>query len=267
MSEESENMRDALSDASREVQELGGKKAFVSGEWLLKLIRKSFRNYWERATPEYFSQKYGTTDEAVLIKKLTKVASANAAALGAAAGAAVSADQIAALAGIPVSGGLSVPAALAIAGPILMGEALLLVRLQLRLVAQIGKAMGVSLDPDDPEDILTILAYAVGGSVAEAAGKAGAKVGGHVSKSLVRRFIAKDTLKSLQRLGAKLGIKILQRTIIKYVVPAVSIFIGGGWNFLSTRAVAATAQKHFRARRNELPRDDEQDPPVEDARV
>lgn len=254
MNDDSESMQKALSDAKNEVQEIGGKEAFVSGEWLLNLIRKSFRNYWERATPDYFSEKYGTTDEAVLVKKLTKVATANAVALGCAGGAAISVDQIAALGGIPFSGGLSVPAALAIAGPLLMGEALLLIRVQLRLVAQIGRAMHVPLDPDDPEDILTILAFAVGGSVAEAAGKAGVRVGGHVGKALVKKHIAKDTLKAVQRLGAKLGIKILQRTVIKYVVPALSILIGGGWNFLSTRAVSATAQKHFRIRREEISR-------------
>ena len=243
--------KEAFAKAKEEVEELGGKRAFVKGDWLLTLVRKSFRNFWDRATPEYFSEKYGTTDEDFLLKKLTKVASRNATMLGATAGAAISADTLAGLAGVPFTGGLSVPAALAIGGSILMTEALMLTRLQLRMVAQIGKAMKIPLDPDDPEDILIILAFALGGSAADTAGKFGMKVGGHLTKGLIKRHIAKDTLKAIQRIGAKIGVKILQRTIVKYAVPAASILIGGGWNFVSTKAVAKTAKKHFLRRRSE----------------
>ncbi|MDF1811213.1 MAG: hypothetical protein P1V20_03335 [Verrucomicrobiales bacterium] len=243
---------DDLKNVSEEVEALGGKNAFISGDWFLRLVQKSFRNYWDRATPEYFSAKYGNTDEQFLIRKLTKTASRNAMALGAAAGAAISADQIAGLAGIPLTGGVSLPTALAVAGTVVTAEALLLTRLQLKLVARIGRAMNIPLDPDDPEDILTVMAFAVGGAAADAAGTVGMKIGGHAAKTLIRKHISKETLKAVQRVAAKIGVKILQRTIIKYAVPAVSIAIGGGWNFGSTKLVASTAQKHFDKRRGEM---------------
>jgi len=58
-------------------------------------------------------------------------------------------------------------------------------------------------------------------------------------------------LVALKRWGAKLGIKILQRSIIKYAVPIVSALIGGTWNYLATIKVGGIAADHFRKRRSE----------------
>jgi uncharacterized protein (DUF697 family) len=68
----------------------------------------------------------------------------------------------------------------------------------------------------------------------------------------VRKVVTKDALKQLQAIGRRLGAKILQRTVIKYVVPVASIGIGGGWNYVATRAVAKIARKHLLARHAEM---------------
>jgi uncharacterized protein (DUF697 family) len=249
--ENKETIKEQLKNAKNEVTELGGLPAFKSGEWLFRLIQKSFRNYWERANAEYFKNKYSSQDEDFIAKKLTKVTARNAAFIGAATGAVVSTDEIVAfLTG--GEGGVGIPANVALALTAMASEAVLLVRFQLKLVANLGKLYGVPLDPDDPEDILVILAFAVGGSAAEAAGKVGMKVGGKLAKVAVKKYISKEVLEALKRLGAKLGVKILQRTILKYTVPVVSIAIGTGWNHVSTRAVGKIAKKHFLKRRGEI---------------
>jgi uncharacterized protein (DUF697 family) len=249
--ENKENIKEQLKNAKNEVTELGGLPAFKSGEWLLRLIKKSFRNYWERANAEYFKNKYSSQDEDFIVKKLTTVTARNAALIGAATGAVVSTDEIVAfLSG--GEGGVGIPANVAIALTAMASEAVLLVRFQLQLVANLGKLYGVPLDPDDPEDILVILAFAVGGSAAEAAGKVGMKVGGKLAEVTVKKYISKELLEGLKRLGTKLGVRILQRTILKYTVPVVSIGIGTGWNYVTTRAVGKIAKKHFLQRRNEL---------------
>ncbi len=46
----------------------------------------------------------------------------------------------------------------------------MLIKFQLQLVANLGKLYDVPLNPDDPEDILTILAFALGGSTADGIG-------------------------------------------------------------------------------------------------
>jgi uncharacterized protein (DUF697 family) len=244
-------IRRLLETTKREYAELGGWSAFKSGEWLWLLIQRSFRNYWERATVEYFCEKYGTTDPDKVAGKLITVAAKNAAILGVLTGAAVSTDEIVAIL-TAAEGGIGLPANLAIAAVALSAEAILLVRFQLQLVANLGKLYRVPLDPDDPEDILTILAFALGGSAADMAGKAGAKIGGKLGGRAAKVVFSRDLLAFFERLAAKVGVKILQRTIVKYVVPIVSIGIGTGWNYIATRAVGRIAVKHFKQRLADL---------------
>lgn len=228
---------------------LGGRRLLEAAkreyeEWLCLLIQSPFRNYWERASVEDLCAQYGTTDSDRIAGRLVAVAAKNAAILGALTGAAVSTDEIVAIL-TAAGGGVGLPANLAIAAAALSAEAILLVRCQLRLVANLGKLYGVPLDPDDPEDILTILAFALGGSAAEAAGKAGAKIGRTLGGRVAKSVFSKDLLVLRQRVAAKVGIKIAQRTIVKYIVPIVSIGIGTGWNYVATKAVGKLAIRHF----------------------
>lgn len=246
------NAKDAVGEqfekAKKEFEQLGGWKGFTSGEWFLALVRATFRSYYEKAHYEYFKTKYPGADDDTLIEKLTSVAARNAAILGGIVGATISADEIATLT-TAAEGGLGLPANIAIAGTAIAGELILLTRIQLQLIANLAKIMGVPLDPDDPEDILLIFAFAFGGSVSEAAGKAGMKIGGRFAKFAVKKTINKEVLKTLKRIALKLGYKLLQRTIIKYTVPLASIGIGATWNYASTRTVARIAKKHFEERK------------------
>lgn len=244
-------LRRKLEEAKRDVSELGGWAAFKSGEWLLLLVQKTFRNYYERANVDYLTAKYGSRDPDFIGRKLTTVTAANGWILGAIVGAAVSTNEVLAIitAG---GGGVSLPVNVMIAFTTIAAEAVLLVRMQLQLVANLAKLYGVPLDLDDPEDILTILAFAVGGAVAEAAGKAGMKVGRKLTEQAIRRRVSKQVLEGIKSVGRKLGVKILQRTILKYALPLASMGIGSSWNYLATKAVGKIAKKHLVARAAEL---------------
>jgi uncharacterized protein (DUF697 family) len=244
-------IKDQLEQAKKDYNELGGWRSLRTGEWLWMLIQKSFKNYWERANVEYFEQKYGTHDKKRIAEKLISVTARNAAVLGAMTGAAMSADEIAALM-TGGEGGVGLPANIAIGAAAIGSEAILLVRFQLQLVANLGKLYGVPLDPDDPEDILTILAFAAGGAAADAAGKFGMKVGGRLAGRAVKQVIKKDVLAALKRIAAKVGVKILQRSIVKYTIPLASIGIGTGWNYTSVKTVAKVAKKHFKDRGGQI---------------
>lgn len=250
-----EKIRQLLGDAKSEAVELGGWEAFKNGEWLLRLIEKSFRAYWQHANADYFRSKYPGKEDDFIAKKLIGLAAGNAALLGTVTGTAISADEIIGVAQTVGSGGagaLGLPANVAIAFTAISSEVVLLTRLQLQLVANLGKLYDIPLDPDDPEDIITILSFAIGGSISEASSKVGVRMSGGFAKTATRKHISKGTLKAIQKIGAKLGVKILQRTIIKYVVPLVSVGVGAGWNYLATRSVGYIAKKHFLKRRTEL---------------
>ena len=74
------------------------------------------------------------------------------------------------------------------------------------------------------------------------------KVGGKITEKAIRKHISRGVLKTMQKLGRKIGIKILQRTIIKYAVPVASMGIGSVWNYAATKTVARIAVKHFKKR-------------------
>lgn len=71
-----------LEEARQDYDELGGWEAFKSGEWLLLLVHRSFKNYWERATADYFCAKYPNCDKDEIAKRLIAVAAGNASVLG-----------------------------------------------------------------------------------------------------------------------------------------------------------------------------------------
>jgi uncharacterized protein (DUF697 family) len=251
MSDEIDEIRSQVEVAKKEYEELGGPTSFKSGEWLGPLIQKSFRNYWERANVEYFENKYETKDKEKIAKKLIIVAARNASLLGGISGATISADEFVGFFTVG-EGGVGIPANFAIAFAAIITEAVGLIRLQLQLVANLGKLYGAPLDPDDPEDILVILAFALGGGAADLAGKAGMKIGGKLAGHAAEAVFKKELSAVLKRISAKLGLKILQRTIVKYAVPVASVGIGLGWNYFATKTVGKLAIKHFTTRVEDL---------------
>jgi hypothetical protein len=52
-------------------------------------------------------------------------------------------------------------------------------------------------------------------------------------------------VEAIKKWGAKVGIKILQRSIIKYAVPVASIIIGASWNYMTTARIGGIAASHF----------------------
>ena len=240
-----------LSEAKLDYKEVGGWSSFKSGQLLWQIIQKSFASYWNNANVECFEAKYGTKDTEKLANKLIAVAAKNSSILGGITGAAISTDEIVTI----VTGGegvVGLPANIAIAVTGIGAETIILIRFQLQMVANLGKLYGVPLDPDDPEDILTIFAFALGGSAADAAGKFGMKVGGKLAGRTAKAVFKKETLAALKRIAAKVGIKIFQRSIVKYTIPIASIGIGTVLNYASTKTVAKIATKHFKQRSKEF---------------
>jgi hypothetical protein len=120
---------------------------------------------------------------------------------------------------------------------------------------QEAKMIGVIAAIFDPEsvndiesfhtDILAILfpsaatqALSVGGFVARA--------GQATTKTLIRRYIKKDVLKSLVRFAAKyLGLKLTQKALLTKAVPLVGGIIGATWNWLEVQRVGKRAIAYY----------------------
>lgn len=143
---------------------------------------------------------------------------------------------------------MGLPANLAPTGASICAEGILVLQIQLQLIANLGRLYRAPLDPDDPEDILTILAFALGVVAATAAGNAGMKLGGRVAGLGARKIFAKDLLATMKKVAAKIGVRILLRSIVKYTVPVASIGIGSSWNYFATGNIGPIAMRHFKQR-------------------
>ena len=211
-----------------------------SGEWFIQLLQKVIRSYDRNARATYFQQKYPGLPPDEIADILTSVTVRYATIAGAIAGAAATANQIAALS----SAGMTAALFFGSIG----AEMLYLAQIQMRLVLDLSVVYDLQLDAEDPEDVLMIFGYALGVTPTEMLGKGLQVAAGAAAKGAVKKYISKGTLEALQDFARRLGFKILQRTILKYAVPVASAAVGSSYNYATTKSVGRIAKAHLKNR-------------------
>jgi len=211
-----------------------------NGEWFMNLLKQVVKAYDRNARAAYFQKKYPGLSPDEIADILSSVTVRYATIAGAIAGLATSADE---LAGVS-SGGLTIALFVGSIG----AEMLYLSSIQMRLVLDLSLLYDLQLDPEDPEDILMIFGYALGVAPTDIVGKGLQVVARAGTTSTIKTVIRKETLEAVVRYGRKLGVKIIQRTIIQFVVPFVSVAVGSSYNYLTTRSVGQIAKVHFKNR-------------------
>ncbi len=211
-----------------------------SGEWFFSLLRRVVRTYDRNARAEYFRQKYPGLPPDEIADILTSVTVRYAAVAGALTGAAATAGLVSAFGTAGMTASVFVGS--------IGAEMVYLARIQMRLVLDLSVVYDLRLDPEDPEDVLMVFGYALGVAPAGLLGKGVREVATRGSAGAVKRYISGSTLKALQDFARRLGFKVLQRTILKYVVPVASTAAGSGYNYVSTKAVGKIAKAHFKSR-------------------
>lgn len=241
--EEGANIKKQVSD------ELSEAKAFAkatnindvkSGQWFISLLTKVAKTYDQNVRAEYFQKKYPglTPDEIadILINVTVKYATI----AGGVAGAAVTANQITALS--------TAGATVALMAGSIGAEMIYLARIQMRLVLDISVLYDLQLNPDDPEDILMVFGYALGVVPTELVGKGLQKAAAAGTQQAIRKYVSKGSLKAIQTFGKRIGMKILQRSIIKYAVPIVSAAVGSTYNYYTTKTIGQISKSHLKNR-------------------
>ena len=211
-----------------------------SGEWFIGLLRKVIQTYDRNARATYFQKKYPGLPPDDIADILTTVTVRYATIAGAVAGAAATANQIAALSSAGMTAALFVGS--------IGAEMLYLSQIQMRLVLDLSVVYDLQLDPEDPEDILMIFGYALGVTPTEMLGKGMQVAAGAATKGAVKKYISKGTLQAIQDFARRLGFKILQRTILKYAVPVASAAVGSSYNYVTTKSVGRIAKEHLKNR-------------------
>lgn len=211
-----------------------------SGDWFIKLLQQVVRAYNRNARAEYFQKKYPGLPPDDIADILTSLAVRYATIAGAVAGAAATANQIAVLS----SAGMTTALFLGTIG----AEMLYLSQIQMRLVLDLSVIYDLQLDPEDPEDVLMVFGYALGVAPTEMIGKGLQIATGAGTKAAIKKYISKGTLQAIKDFARRLGFNILQRTIIKYVVPVASAAIGSSYNYATTKSVGRIAKAHLKNR-------------------
>lgn len=211
-----------------------------SGQWFLALLQKVVQSYNRNVRAEYFQQKYPGLPPDEIADILTSVTVRYATIAGAITGAAVTANQVAALS----SAGMTI----AMMAGAIGAEMVYLARIQMRLVLDLSVVYDLQLDPDDPEDILVIFGYAMGVAPVGMLGKGLQKAAQNGTQRAIKKYISKGTLKAIQDFGKRIGIRILQRSIINYTLPVVSMVMGSSYNYLTTKSVGGIAKNHLKNR-------------------
>lgn len=210
------------------------------GDWFRRLLTQLVNAYDRNGRAAYFQRKYLGLPPDDVADALVRTAVRVAAITGGAAGTAATAGQFAA---VPTAG-----AGLAVMTGAIGTEMIALTTIQMRLVLDLATVYNQPFDAEDPEDVLVVFGYALGAAPVEAFGRVAKHAAAHGTRTTVRRVVSKGTLKAVQDFGRLLGVKILQRTIIKYSVPVASAAIGSGYNYAATKSFGSIARTHMRNR-------------------
>ena len=211
-----------------------------SGQWFITLLQKVVQSYDRNARAEYFQQKYPGLPPDETADILTSVTVRYATIAGAITGAAATANQIAAFG----SAGMTIAVMVGAIG----AEMVYLAHIQMRLVLDLSVLYDLQLDADDPEDILMVFGYALGVAPVEMMGKGLQVAARGGTQYAVKKYISKGTLKAIQGFGKRIGIRILQKSVLKYAIPIASAGVGSAYNYATTKSVGGIAKNHLKNR-------------------
>ncbi len=226
-----------------------------SRDWFDRLMTETLKRYAKKASTDYLVQKYPGLPKDIIAERYI-VQQARAAALaGAFSAATVSAAFVgsAALAssvvGVP---GLVVTLPIGITAFVI--EASYTVRLQIRTAYDLCNLYGLSVNPDDPEDVQEIFAIGMGIKAGELTGNALQRLAPGVAMQQTRKFMQTGIRRNFQDWASKNLSRTIARRylaekfLLNAVVPILSILLAGGWNYYFTKGLGRTVQARVRGR-------------------
>lgn len=212
------------------------------GEWFAKLLGFSLDTYVQQVDADFFSAKYpGLPADAVVQARVQLAARYASLEGGLSAGAYTGA--VAATIG---TAGAASPLTLPAAGVSFVLDLIFTSQLQLRLAYDISVLYRVPLDLSDPEDLWKLIRIAFvikGGEAGRGAVGKGVSI---LVRPIVKKIFSGSTLAAAKSLPV-VGKYLLQRSVIKFAIPAVGVPLSMAVNHWSTRVAGGQAVKVFRA--------------------
>ena len=211
------------------------------GGWFEKLLRHSLRQYTAKVDADYFRRKYPHLPPDAIADGRIKLA-ANYASIEGALSAAAYTGAVAVTIG---SGGGASPLTLPAGGAAFVVDMTYTTQLQLKLAYDLAVIYGIPLDLEDPNDLWKLIRVAMtiksGSSSADLALK-GVPV---VVRPVVKKVFSGSTLAAARSLPV-VGKHLLQRHIVKFAIPGVTVPLTIAVNYWTTRVAGRHAQRTFR---------------------
>lgn len=224
-------------------------------DWFSRLLTETLKKYAGKASTTYLIQKYPGLPKDVIAERYISQQARAAALVGATSAAVVGAAVVGSAA--LVSSGVGIPA-LAITVPVWVTafavEAGYTVRLQIRTAYDLFNLYGLSVDPDDPEDVQEIFAMGMGIKAGELTSSAFQKLAPEVAKQQIRSVMRTGIRRKFQdwaskKLSRQFARKYLsEKFLLNAVVPGVNIILAAGWNYYFTKGLGSMVQARVRGR-------------------
>jgi len=226
-----------------------------SQDWFARLMTETLKRYAKNASTDYLVKKYPGLPKDIIAERYIVQQARVVALAGAASATVVSAAAIgsAALAssivGVP---GLAITIPIGIAA--FAAEIGYTVRLQIRTAYDLCNLYGLSVNPDDPEDVQEIFAMGMGIKAGELTGNALQRLAPGVAMQQTRSFMRTGIRRKFQDWASKsLSREIARRYLsekflLNAVIPGISIILAAGWNYYFTKGLGRTVQARVRGR-------------------
>lgn len=221
-----------------------------SQDWFTCLMSETLKRYAKKASTDYLVQKYPGLPKDIIAERYIEQQARMAALAGAASASVISASVTSSIVAVP-SAAITIPVGIAA----FAAELSYTVKLQIRTAYDLCNLYGLSVDPDDPEDVQEIFAMGMGIKAGEWTGNALQRLApgiamqqarGFMRAGLIRRKFQDWASKSLSRAFARRYLT--EKILLTAVVPGISIILAGGWNYYFTKGLARTVQSRVRGR-------------------
>ena len=212
-----------------------------NGSWFEKLLLHALSTYSKKVDADYFREKYPDLPADAVVQERIEMAARYAAIEGGLTSMAYT-GAIAATIG---SGGGASPLTLPAGGAAFVVDLAYLSQAQIKLAYDISVLYHVPLDLEDPNDLWKLIRIAFSIKLGEGAGVAVVKGVPAVVRPILKKFFARGVLAAAKSLPI-IGKHLLQRNVIKFAIPVVSVPATVAVNFWTTKVTGRHAQNLMR---------------------
>jgi len=224
-----------------------------SNNWFTRLVTETLKRYGKNASTEYLVEKYKGLPKEIIAERYIAQQARMAALAGAVSATVVSAATIVSVATSIISAPV-----LAITIPVgitaFVAEMSYTIRLQIRTAYDLCNLYGLSVNPDDPEDVQEIFALGMGIKAGELTGNAIQRLAPVIARQQTKKIMRTGVRRKFQawfskHLSRKVALRYLtEKFLLNAIVPVISIFLAAGWNYYFTKGLGRTIQTRVRGR-------------------